>query len=120
MRQSCPRSPPGPTSPRPPLTRPTTPPSFRRCIAVNVVCRGRSAHIFGGAAADVLNGTPQEDVIGGGGGDDTLRGRGGNDLLCGGGGSDTLDGGAGNTDVCDGGPAADTFLASCEQRFGEP
>jgi Ca2+-binding RTX toxin-like protein len=69
-------------------------------------CHGRRATIVGTEADDVLQGTPERDVIWGGGGDDTISGSLGNDLLCGGPGADLIHGGRGN-DVADGGAGAD-------------
>jgi len=65
-------------------------------------CHGRLAKILGTEGSDVLQGTPERDVIWGGGGDDVIHGSLGNDLLCGGPGADLIHGGRGN-DVADGG-----------------
>jgi Ca2+-binding RTX toxin-like protein len=65
-------------------------------------CHGRRAGIVGTGKDDVLQGTPDRDVIWGAGGDDEIHGSLGNDLLCGGPGADLVHGGRGN-DVVDGG-----------------
>ncbi len=54
------------------------------------------ANINGNNGPNVLNGTPQADLIRGFGGNDTLNGRGGNDDLRGGEGNDTANGGNGS------------------------
>jgi len=69
-------------------------------------CHGRRAMIVGTDGDDVLQGTPERDVIWGGGGDDEITGSLGNDLLCGGPGADLIHGGRGN-DIADGGAGAD-------------
>ena len=58
------------------------------------------------AAADILNGTKNNDVLLGSSADDTLNGRGGNDILCGEEGDDDLNGGTGN-DTIGGGAGTD-------------
>jgi Ca2+-binding RTX toxin-like protein len=68
-------------------------------------CHGRQAEIVGTDGDDLLQGTPERDVIWGGGGDDEILGSLGNDLLCGGPGADLIHGGRGN-DVADGGAGA--------------
>ncbi|HUC06870.1 MAG TPA: calcium-binding protein [Solirubrobacterales bacterium] len=69
-------------------------------------CHGRLAKIVGTDGDDVLQGTPERDVIWGGDGDDTITGSLGNDLLCGGPGADLVHGGRGN-DIVDGGADAE-------------
>ena len=68
-------------------------------------CHGREADIVGTDGDDILQGTPERDVIWGGNGDDLIYGSLGNDLICGGPGADQIHGGRGNDEV-DGGPGA--------------
>ena len=58
--------------------------------------------ISGDARANVLVGTPLDDVICGGDGKDTIYGLGGNDLLLGGTGNDTIFGGEGKDEIIGG------------------
>jgi len=67
------------------------------------LCHGARATIIGSEGDDVLQGTPERDVIWGGGGDDKIFGSLGNDVICGGPGPDLIHGGRGN-DLVDGGP----------------
>jgi Ca2+-binding RTX toxin-like protein len=69
-------------------------------------CHGRKATIVGTDGNDVLQGTPERDVIWGANGDDLIYGSLGNDLICGGPGDDQIHGGRGNDEV-DGGPGSD-------------
>ncbi len=69
-------------------------------------CQGRQPKIVGTDGPDVLQGTPERDVIWGGEGDDEIHGSLGNDLLCGGPGADLVHGGRGN-DVANGGAGDD-------------
>jgi Ca2+-binding RTX toxin-like protein len=69
-------------------------------------CQGRQAKIVGTDGDDVIQGTPERDVIWGGKGDDLIYGSLGNDLVCGGPGDDQVHGGRGNDEV-DGGPGSD-------------
>ncbi len=64
--------------------------------------------IFGGSAADTIDGFSRNDALYGGAGDDTLNGQGGNDRLEGNAGADILDGGAGS-DWLMGGSGVDTY-----------
>lgn len=67
----------------------------------------------GGAHADTISGTWQDDVIFGGGGRDSLSGSFGDDTLGGGAGADTLHGGRG-ADVLDGGKGADVMYGGAD------
>ncbi|MFS2036840.1 calcium-binding protein [Polaromonas sp. CT11-55] len=64
--------------------------------------------VFGGKAADVINGSGDSDRLYGMAGNDTLSGKGGADYMEGGGGNDTLDGGADN-DTLVGGVGSDIY-----------
>src|SRR4051794_41944151 len=66
-------------------------------------CHGRRATIVGTAGDDLLQGTPERDVIWGGDGDDTILGSLGNDLLCGGPRSDPIHAGRGHRKPAGGG-----------------
>jgi Ca2+-binding RTX toxin-like protein len=91
-------------------------------VVIGPLCLGEVARIFGGGAADTLNGTASNDTIHAGGGNDTVNGGGGNDRICGGGGSDSLKGAGGNdqfdggagSDTCNGGLGTDSAKAGCE------
>ena len=67
------------------------------------------ANITGNNQANILNGTPGDDLIRGKGGDDEIDGGVGNDRLKGGGGSDVIRDGEG-MDRMWGGSGADTFV----------
>ena len=56
-----------------------------------------------------VNGTGKADLLLGSPGDDVLDGRGGDDCLVGGSGDDVLDGRGGH-DICIGGPGTDVFI----------
>lgn len=101
-------------------------PTFQQVMQFGDLCPGREGapgiHHVGTSGADVLRGTPYDDVLCGASGADVLRGAGGDDLLLGGKGPDRLFGGSGRddlrggagNDLCAGGPGADT-LRSCER-----
>jgi len=72
----------------------------------SLVCRGRTATLWGTSGPDLLIGTPADDVIVGRGGNDTIWGMGGRDLVCGGDGDDVVAGDGGD-DFLDGGPGTD-------------
>jgi hypothetical protein len=74
-------------------------------------CRGLSPTRVGTAGNDVINGTPERDIIAAVGGNDTINGNDGNDVICGGDGADTIDGGNG-ADVVDGGAGPDSIFGS--------
>jgi Ca2+-binding RTX toxin-like protein len=88
-------------------------------------CGGEVATHVGTAGDDVINGTPDDDVIVGLSGNDTLRGKGGDDILCGNRGHDTLLGGGGQdiilgsngNDTVQGGGANDTINGQRGQDF---
>ena len=79
---------------------------------------GSTCAIVGSPGRDVINGTPNMDVICGGGGDDVIYGRGGHDLILGGRGNDRIYGGPGRehlvgglgNDLLNGGPADDELF----------
>lgn len=80
-------------------------------------CNGRPATILGTNGADVIEGTPGDDVIVAYGGDDVVNGGGGFDVICSGSGNDTVDGGDGNDEIWSGsgddlidGGAGDDFV----------
>lgn len=72
-------------------------------------CNLAAATLTGTDGDDILNGTPEDDVIFGGEGDDDINGFAGNDTLCGGDGYDKLDGSDGN-DILVGGSEDDTLV----------
>lgn len=63
---------------------------------VTATCGGMTATLVGTDGDDVLDGTPEVDIVAGLAGDDTIRGLGNSDVLCGGQGDDVLLGGAGD------------------------
>ncbi|HEY7876052.1 MAG TPA: calcium-binding protein [Actinomycetota bacterium] len=73
-------------------------------------CWGLQATIIGTEGDDVLEGTPQRDVIVGLGGDDEITGRGRRDYICGDRGGDVLRGNA-NADELLGGRGDDRLVA---------
>lgn len=64
--------------------------------------------VFGGAAADILDGDVRNNLLVGNGGQDSIDGRGGSNILIGGSGADQLTGGDGR-DLIFGGLGADTL-----------
>lgn len=80
-------------------------------------CFGEIATIVGDDGDNIIEGTPERDVIVALAGNDEIRGRGGDDLICGGDGDDTIRGNAGNDlieagegdDWVGGGKGADTI-----------
>lgn len=87
-------------------------------------CRGLAASIVGSQAADVIKGSPGDDVITARGGKDRIRGAPGDDVICGGKGADFIRGGAGEDviwsgvgrDNVDGGPGRDTIDGKREPK----
>jgi hypothetical protein len=79
-------------------------------VAQGRLCFAREATITGTEGADVLHGTPGNDVILGLGGEDVVRGGEGNDRICGGDGADSIRGGSG-ADRIDGNADTDTIAA---------
>jgi Ca2+-binding RTX toxin-like protein len=79
-------------------------------VAQGRLCFAREATITATEGADVLHGTPGNDVILGLGGDDVVRGGKGNDRICSGDGADSIRGGPGS-DRIDGNADADTIAA---------
>jgi Ca2+-binding RTX toxin-like protein len=73
---------------------------------------GAGVNLNGNQFANMLPGSPNNDVIHGRGGNDTIHGGGCNDYLYGGDGDDKINGGNG-FDWCYGGPGNDVF-ANCE------
>ena len=63
---------------------------------VPIKCGKSAATIVGTSVGNIINGTPERDIIHGLGGNDTINGNEGNDLICGGKGNDTLNGDDGN------------------------
>ena len=84
--------------------------NFNASAAVNTT-NGITITAAGKAAASLLEGTDQDDVIIGGKGGDTLKGDAGNDTISGGEGDDTISGGAGDDNLT-GSAGADTFASS--------
>lgn len=84
---------------------PPPPPPAETCPGFEDDARNQ---IVGDAADNVLEGTPDRDIVCGRGGDDVLKGFDANDLLLGGRGNDVLRGSAGN-DVLRGGRGQDVL-----------
>ena len=75
-----------------------------------------SVTLIGGAGADSLSGTDNNDLIIGNGDDDLITAAGGNDTVYGGAGTDTIDGGDGN-DQLDGQGGRDTITGGTGDDF---
>ena len=101
-------------------------------------CGGYIASKVGNSRANVISGTPGDDVVHALGGNDIVYGEGGADIVCGGDQDDQLFGGPGNdwligakgddiltgglgTDICDGGPHVNSDTSvGCEARVHIP
>jgi hypothetical protein len=83
-------------------------------------CNGLEATIIGHEGDNILEGTPEDDVIVGLDGNDVIYGEGGNDIICGGLGDDIIYGNGGNdvlrgddgNDVLNGGTGDDRLIGS--------
>lgn len=94
-----------------PVVVPTVPaaPVIVPVVATKIVGSGKSDHLIGTQARELIEGQAGNDKLHGNGGDDVLLAGSGNDQVYGGDGNDRIDGGSGQ-DKLTGGLGADVFV----------